>query len=320
MTDNQRYFLAVAEDLNISNAAKKLYISQQCLSKHIQRMEEHYHTKLFERKPKLALTPAGEVVREALYQIQVIESSLADKLDEINQKPKSSIVVGIVRARALSVIPDIVTEYSKYYPDIKILLQHDHTANLEAQVINGKHDFFIGVEMSKNNLLHYIPLKEERIFLVISDNTMRHHFGDKYQSCLESSLNEVDLNNFKNIPFVLNSSNEGLYFYIEKATKALEIDLNVMFQSDDPFVRARMCKTGYCASFFPEATLQSVIEESYQNEPDGSMHYFEMPKSQGTFKMVLAYHKNTFIPEYRKQFIRIATEVVGQNKRRIEPK
>lgn len=56
------YFRIVAEELNITRAAKRLFISQQSLSNHIRHMEEHFNTKLFYRQPKLRLTYAGERV------------------------------------------------------------------------------------------------------------------------------------------------------------------------------------------------------------------------------------------------------------------
>ena len=47
---NQRsllYFLTTAEERNMTQAAKKLFISQQTLSSAIQRLEKEYHTQFF---------------------------------------------------------------------------------------------------------------------------------------------------------------------------------------------------------------------------------------------------------------------------------
>ena len=56
------YFSELAKDLHMTRTANRLFISQQTLSNHIQRLEDYYGTKLFYRKPSLSLTTAGEFV------------------------------------------------------------------------------------------------------------------------------------------------------------------------------------------------------------------------------------------------------------------
>ena len=64
-----KYFLLVAEELNITRAAERLYISQQSLSNHISNMEKELDVKLFTRSPKLSLTYAGDLLVETATQI-----------------------------------------------------------------------------------------------------------------------------------------------------------------------------------------------------------------------------------------------------------
>jgi len=56
------YFQELSKDLNMTKTAERLYISQQTLSNHIQRLEQYYNAPLFYRKPSLSLTCAGEFV------------------------------------------------------------------------------------------------------------------------------------------------------------------------------------------------------------------------------------------------------------------
>ncbi|WP_337495839.1 LysR family transcriptional regulator [[Ruminococcus] lactaris] len=56
------YFSELSKSLNMTHTANRLYISQQTLSNHIQRLENFYGTPLFYRKPKLSLTSAGTEV------------------------------------------------------------------------------------------------------------------------------------------------------------------------------------------------------------------------------------------------------------------
>lgn len=64
-----RYFVALARNLHFTKTAQELYISQQNLSQHINKLETHYRTPLFYRKPKLQLTPAGKALYDSCIKI-----------------------------------------------------------------------------------------------------------------------------------------------------------------------------------------------------------------------------------------------------------
>lgn len=61
-----RYFLATAETLNYTKAAKQLYISRQALRQALSVLEHEFEAPLFvNRRNKLSLTAAGEYLRAA---------------------------------------------------------------------------------------------------------------------------------------------------------------------------------------------------------------------------------------------------------------
>ena len=62
MTTNQQMFLYAVEEMNFTRAAERAFVTQQCLSDHIRRLEKNYNVKLFDRTPKLKLTKAGEIL------------------------------------------------------------------------------------------------------------------------------------------------------------------------------------------------------------------------------------------------------------------
>lgn len=65
-----RYFCTVAEELNLTRAAERLYIAQPPLTRQIRQLEEEVGARLFNREPRgLSLTPAGKFFLEQARQV-----------------------------------------------------------------------------------------------------------------------------------------------------------------------------------------------------------------------------------------------------------
>ena len=73
---------------------RELYISQQNLSQHIQRLEQHYGVSLFHRKPKLALTYEGEQLYAVAVKILAEEHEFMNRLADISANSIGSAEAG----------------------------------------------------------------------------------------------------------------------------------------------------------------------------------------------------------------------------------
>ena len=80
MNIGMEYFLLVAQEQSISRAAERAMVSQQDMSNHIRRLEKQYG-RLFDRRPKFALTPAGKAVLDTYLQVRLLEQSLEERRD-----------------------------------------------------------------------------------------------------------------------------------------------------------------------------------------------------------------------------------------------
>ena len=76
------YFITVAQELNITKAAEKLFITQQSLSEHIKKLEKTYNAVFFERHPRLKLTYQGEQMLAYAQKVVEAEQELDEKLQD----------------------------------------------------------------------------------------------------------------------------------------------------------------------------------------------------------------------------------------------
>lgn len=141
---NPEYFLTVAAEGSISKAAEKLYISQPYLSQWIIRLEESFGIRLFDRsKTPLALTEAGEIyVRYLESSNQLYEKLLLD-FATLNESRSRTLRMGFGNWRASTLLPDILPEFTKLYPDVHLEIYEQPTNELYRLVQENKVDFVV---------------------------------------------------------------------------------------------------------------------------------------------------------------------------------
>lgn len=85
-----RYFVAVAEEGNLTRAAEKLFIAQPPLTRAMKQLEEEIGVELFIRKPRgLELTNGGEYFLEQARQILDKVTATVDDTRRIAQHRKT---------------------------------------------------------------------------------------------------------------------------------------------------------------------------------------------------------------------------------------
>ena len=82
------YFSELARDMHMTHTASRMFISQQTLSNHIQRLEDYFGAQLLYRKPGLSLTTAGEFVLGFAEVVLKEQTNLKDILSDIAQQER----------------------------------------------------------------------------------------------------------------------------------------------------------------------------------------------------------------------------------------
>ena len=82
------YIIAIAEERNLTQAAKRLYISQPTLTLYLNRLENELGVKLFDRtKSPVTLTDAGAYYLEKMKKIYASEQALRSQIHFIANPP-----------------------------------------------------------------------------------------------------------------------------------------------------------------------------------------------------------------------------------------
>lgn len=299
MFNNYHYFLVLAEELNLSNAAKRLFISHQALSKYLKGLEENYGVAFFERKPKIALTQAGITMLDALRQVELIEQNLCNQLTDIKEDKSGTIHFGITEGRYPIIVPKLLKEFRLLHPKVELVIHRTTSPEMQDMVVNNSLDLFLsGVSNITVANLKYEKVIEEHMYIVISDNLLRQYFSDQYPACIAHFSKGVDLRQFQHVPFILNKQNFNSRIMIDQHLAKLGITLNTIAELTQPDIHYLLCAEDYAACFCLTMYLSGINHLNQSLPKHSRLHVFPIAQFQSVNPLALIYHKNKIFPPY----------------------
>jgi DNA-binding transcriptional LysR family regulator len=125
-TRQLRYFVAVAEELNFTRAAARVYIAQQALSLQIRKLEEQLGVRLFERNTRhVELSAAGAALLPEARRILGNWDHAQDLLADVREE-SVTLRLGFVAGAAVELTGPIIDEFTRSHPRVTLLQRAFH--------------------------------------------------------------------------------------------------------------------------------------------------------------------------------------------------
>ena len=139
-----RHFLFVVEEGGFRAAADRANRSQAALSASIKELEKTLGQRVFEPGNKTILTPFGEICLPKIKQFINIYQAFEDDLKASASGDKGKIRIASVPSLVTKLLPSVLVEYSKKYPDIEIVLIDDNSVGVANRLLAGEIDLELG--------------------------------------------------------------------------------------------------------------------------------------------------------------------------------
>src|SRR5699024_5310554 len=238
-----RYFLMIADEKQVSAAAKKLYMSQPPLSQQLKNLEASVGEKLFERSGKyLEMTEAGKVLYKYALQITQLLEEAKNEVQDVSAGVDGQLSIGI-NTFSLANLNTVFHEYKRKYPKITHKIQQN-----------------------ESSLLCYLLKQREiemalvRLPLEIDDFTLQHVHSEPFYviSSKDKKIfsGEVTLKEVSQYPLVLPSiKGLGVYYSIHEAFSKAKIQPNIIAEFSDLKLMMQLVSTDFGISIVPESLL-----------------------------------------------------------------
>lgn len=155
-----RYFIAVAEHLNFTEAANQLFIAQSSLSQRIAELEKTLGVKLFERnKRSVQLTSAGKVfLKEASYLLQKYEEA-TERTRQADSGIQGTLNIGFLGYSVNQFLPKCIKKFRREYPLIQLKLDRYSHGRLNEALKNDELDLTFTSSFGLRNIPNLEVLK-----------------------------------------------------------------------------------------------------------------------------------------------------------------
>lgn len=165
--DKFDYVLALAEERNLTRAAKKTFISQPALTNYINKLESQLGIKLFDRTvTPIQITRAGALYIERMKKIQMAENNLFSELRALGSQ-ETVFHFGIGATRGSHWLPFLIPEFCRRHPEVALQLHEHGEAFLEDGVRQGEIDLAFGALNTSYPEVVYEKLTDEQVLLAV---------------------------------------------------------------------------------------------------------------------------------------------------------
>ncbi len=183
-----KIFLKIAELKSFSRAAHELYLTQPTVSQHIAALEQYVGLPLFDRADRdITLTRAGELLYGYARQIIALQDEARQALDHFKGKKSGHLVIGASTIPGEYILPPLLGDFKKPYPDIQITMRIADTAVIVQELLSRNLELGVVGGRIKDEHLQYAKLADDEQVLIVP---RRHRWWAKKEAPMEELVQE----------------------------------------------------------------------------------------------------------------------------------
>lgn len=285
-----RYFVAIAEEKQITAAAKKLCMAQPPLSQQLKNMEEEMSVSLVDRNGKtLKLTEAGQALyQHALKIIKQFEEA-QQEISFIGLGLKGNLNVG-VNTLSFSYLPHLLQEFQMKYPNVRQKIVQNDSRQLE----NLLHERVIELAIVRFpiKLDHYsvVPLLTEPFVFVTSEE-------------MKGLTKTISFKDIASFPLILPSTEGlGIYQLIYEEFTRNHLEPNIICECSDIGITLELVAAKMGATIIPKSIMQM-----YQHH---HVYIYEIDNTTLNSSTAIIWLKHHYLSKAAQNFIEMSQHKV----------
>ncbi len=242
-------FCRVVNEGSFTRAAQALNLTQPSVTKQVGALEDHLQIQLFTRTGKqVHLTPAGDLVYVYARQISHLVGQCENAVHELRSPGSGHVTVGCVHTIGLFTLPDLLAEYAREHPLVKLNVKTGNNLETVTMLLHGEVDLGLITTPHLDERLEVHPLFEDPLLVVASP---------EYAANLPEAVSLPALSRLPMIAYV-----RGARFRIttDQLLEQVGISPNVVMEFDNHDAIKTMVRLGFGVALEPASAVAKDVE------------------------------------------------------------
>lgn len=165
-----RYFLAVAETLSFSEAARHVYISQSTLSEQVRMLEDELGSPLFSRQGRrVCLTDFGLAMVEHARATVRSADDCKHLLAELHTAPSGDLYIGVTYTFS-TILAETLHQFVTAYPDVRLHVQYASNEELSELLQRRAIDFALAYQNYRHTNVVSTELFSDHLCAIVRED------------------------------------------------------------------------------------------------------------------------------------------------------
>lgn len=284
-----RYIIELSKTKHMTQAANNLYISQPALYKSLRKIEAELETTLFYKHGnELCPTDTGKIVIEKAQTILKMASQMEDAITATKDLKQGEVNIGFTSVVGTMYLPELLIEFQKKYPGIKLHMTEEGGTRLADMVETGDIDMAIVLRPVHSEVLNEIPIVRDQLAVCVPEN--HPWFSKEY----------VTVKDFENVPFITFNENFNVYTQVMEHFQAANVHPLLAFAGADGQFIYKYALSSRHIAIMPKP----MIELYCNNDPIRIIPF----SPSFPWELCLIFPKNTFLSSASKALITFIQE------------
>ncbi|MDP6038984.1 MAG: LysR family transcriptional regulator [Candidatus Latescibacteria bacterium] len=244
-----RYFLSVAQTGSFSGAAREMHVTQPTVSSGIAELERTLGVKLFNRgSRRVELTMEGRTLVNYAMQVQDLVEEVEDRLQRRDVLPGEGFQFGAIDAAVTYLLPDILKDYMRSYPDVSLSVQVAPSRYLVDDLLMNRSEFAVISLPFEHARIETVSICRDSMPLVVG---AAHSFSERKKVTLQEVVQE---------PLMLFHADSVSRKIVDERFAEAGVSPGVVMEMRSPEAMRKLVEVGVGISFLPMLAVQESLD------------------------------------------------------------